>query len=139
MRLTKNKLLIVLFITNLNASDKVIPIQTLENIGKSIISQASFYSTCGNKKIIKTIPNVARYTQFNGTRYIGLITSLFPNKKYPNIEKIWYKNGTKGIVITDPTASDDAITIEFNKKNCSFVKNLLEYKFNLMSKSIFQK
>ena len=59
-------------------------------------------------------------------------------KKYLDYETIWYSNGKKGILLSDPSKSGKTFLVEFNKKNCNIVKKLLEYNFNTMKKLVFK-
>jgi hypothetical protein len=40
-------------------------------------------------------------------------------------QKQWVLNGTKGILIEEPTKSEKTMVVEFSKKTCNVIKKLV--------------
>lgn len=140
--------------------------EEFSNIGKNLYTQAGFYSTCGNKKIITKKTNVIKWTQFRASQYVSLAKQFKPmdkkikkllnesnnfkddmldevKKHYPldsleDIHKKWFISGTKGIVVSDPKISDETFNLKFTKKNCNIVKKILDTNYDIMYNIVFK-
>jgi len=45
-------------------------------------------------------------------------------------QKKWVINGSKGILIEDPTKSEKTMKVKFSKQTCVGVKNLVDAQYN---------
>ncbi len=157
------KILFIFIVSNLNALTLQ---QELENTGINLYAQAGFYSQCGNEHIIEKNMNVLRWTQYKASQYLGLTQSLKSKdelikeqlKQKESLKKafekdkeilsatdkinqtgiLWFTNGTKGILISDPKISDGTFILKFDKKNCETVQKILETNFVFMYNTVFK-
>jgi len=108
------------------------PYSEIRAVGKNLTSMASFYSQCGSKKLITTNPTVSRWIGFMGMKYliIGGVESE---------QRKWLENGSKGILINDPTKSEDSLKVPFSKETCENVREILEFQFKTGHDYIFGK
>jgi len=156
-------ILISLIAVNLNA----LPLkQELENMGKNLYTQAGFYSQCGNENIIKKNMYVLKWTQYKASQYLALTQSLkskdelvkkqlkqkkslkkafeedkeilSTTEKLNQTGRLWFTNGTKGILSSDPKISNETFTLKVNIKNCETIQKILETNFVLMYNTVFK-
>jgi len=127
--------------------------QELENMGKNFYGQVGFYSQCANENIIKKNTYVLKWTQYKASQYLALTQSpkskdelikeqlkqkkslkkafkedkeiLSASEKLNRTGGLWFTNGTKGILVSDPKISDETFILKVNRKNCETIQKIL--------------
>lgn len=156
-------ILVALIAVNLNA----LPLkQELENMGENLYAQAGFYSQCGNEKIIEKNMYVLKWTQYKASQYLALTQSpkskdelikrqlkdkkslkkafekdkeiLSATEKLNQAGRLWFTNGTRGILVSDPKISDETFILKVNRKNCETIQKILETNFVFMYNTVFK-
>lgn len=163
IKIVLSMIIVTIFSININAN--ITLNEELNYIGKSLFTQAGFYSTCGNKKIVTKNQHALKWTQFQASKYLLFVrvgsidkkmSKLINNSqdfkndfinevktshdiaKFEKLQRQWFMDGTHGIVVSDPKVSDDTFKLEFNKKNCNIVKKILDTNYQIMYDSVMK-
>ena len=49
---------------------------------------------------------------------------------------MWYTNGTKGILMNDPTKSEVTTKVEFTKELCTGIKNVIDSQYLILEATL---
>ncbi len=94
-------------------------------VGKNLISMASFYNVCANKKLISRNIKAIRWASFMGSKYL-IIAGIGKE------EKTWIENGAKGVLIYAPETSEDVFQANFSHDACNAIKKSLDTNYEIL-------
>jgi len=93
-------------------------------VGKNILTMAGFYETCVQKSIVENLSGAIARDRIHGENVLNIVGADREANE-------WFINGTKGILIEDPTKSENTFEAEFTKEGCTAIKSIVDAKYQL--------
>lgn len=129
MKFLKALILSLLLIAAFTANSGQWSLLEIRATGKNLASLSGFYEECSNRGIVKKNGHAIRWASYMGAKYLIISGD-------EAVHLIWVKKGKNGILINDPTTSEETFEADFTKEFCSRVKEHLDSQYQLADQYI---